>query len=81
MQHVKHQVVRNKIDLTDACQVHAWTKRLDISADGLRAIVSKVGDSVATVTKEIEPRRSGHQPPDPAAADAEGEFPAPDTAR
>jgi uncharacterized protein DUF3606 len=60
MQRVKHQPVRNKIDLTNASQVRAWTKRLDISADELRAIVNKVGDSVATVTKQIELQRTVH---------------------
>jgi hypothetical protein len=60
MQRVKHQPVRNKIDLTNASQVRAWTKRLDISADELRAMVNKVGDSVATVTKQIELQRTAH---------------------
>jgi len=81
MQRVKHQPIRNKIDLTDVRQVRAWTRRFDIDADGLKAIVNRVGDSVATVTKEIELQRSGLRPPDPAAADAKSESPPIGTAR
>jgi Protein of unknown function (DUF3606) len=62
MQRVKHPPVRNKIDLTDSNQVRAWTRRLAITAKEIEAIVSKVGDSVAAVTKEIELQRSGHKP-------------------
>ena len=78
MQRVKHPPVRNKINLTDASQVRAWTRRLDITADALKMVVSKVGDSVATVSKEIELQRSGRLRPDPVqGADAEGQLPAP----
>jgi hypothetical protein len=73
MQRVKHYPVRNKIDLTNASQVRAWTKRLDITADELRAIVNKVGDSVATVTKQIELQRTAH-PLRPAATGDKPEF-------
>jgi hypothetical protein len=58
MQRVRRPPIRNKIDLTDANQVRAWTRRLDVTADALKAVVSKVGDSVTTVTKEIELQRS-----------------------
>jgi hypothetical protein len=78
MRRVKHQPVRNKIDLTDASQVRAWTKRLDINADELKEIVNKVGASVATVSKEIELQRSSRLPPDRIqGTDAEGQLPAP----
>jgi hypothetical protein len=78
MQRVKHPPVRNKINLTDARQVRAWTRRLDITADALKMVVSKVGDSVATVSKEIELQRSGRPRPDPSeGTDAEGQSPAP----
>ena len=79
MQRVKRPPIRNKINLADANQVRAWTRRLDISADALTAVVNKVGDSVATVTKEIELQRSGQpresSPPRPSA-EAEGQLPA-----
>jgi uncharacterized protein DUF3606 len=51
MQRVKHPPIRNKIKLADAAQVRAWTRRLKLSADELKTIVDKVGDSVAAVTK------------------------------
>jgi hypothetical protein len=71
MQRVKHPPVRNKIDLADPSQVRAWARRLDVTTDTLKAVISKVGASVVTVTKEIELQRSG--PLDPVqGADAEG---------
>ncbi|MFL6827274.1 MAG: DUF3606 domain-containing protein, partial [Bradyrhizobium sp.] len=51
MQRVKHPPIRNKIDMADPAQVRAWTKRLRIGADDLKALVEKVGNSVAAVTK------------------------------
>jgi hypothetical protein len=62
MQRVKHPPIRNKINLTDPAQFRAWTRRLKLSADELKAIVEKVGDSAAAVTKEIDLQRQGHQP-------------------
>jgi transposase-like protein len=67
MQRVRHPPIRNKIDLTDPGQVRAWTRRLRVRAGALRAIVAKVGNSVAAVTKEVELQRAGQQPsPAPA---------------
>ena len=62
MQRIKHPTLRNKIDLADATQSRAWTRRLHVSADELKAIVEKVGNSVAAVTKEVELQRLSHQP-------------------
>jgi hypothetical protein len=83
MQRIKHPPIRNKINLADPAQVRAWTRRLRISADALKCVVGKVGDSVAAVTKEIELQRATRQPPpaptsrsEPSEA-AEGELPAP----
>jgi hypothetical protein len=42
--------------LADPTQVRAWTRRLAISADSLKAVIDKVGNSVAAVTKEVELR-------------------------
>jgi hypothetical protein len=58
MQRIKHPPVRNKIDLAEPIQVRAWTRRLDISADALKAVVEKVGNSVAAVTKEAGLQRT-----------------------
>ena len=58
MPRVKHPPIRNKINLAEPIQVRAWTRRLDVSPDALKAVVEKVGNSVAAVTKEIELRRT-----------------------
>jgi hypothetical protein len=58
MQRIKHPPIRNKIDMTDRAQVRAWNRRLGISADSLKAVVDKVGNSVAAVTKEVELQRA-----------------------
>ena len=60
MQRIKHPPIRNKISLADPTQVRAWTRRLAISADSLKAVIDKVGNSVAAVTKEVELRRAAH---------------------
>jgi hypothetical protein len=60
MQRIKHPPVRNKISLADPTQVRAWTRRLAISADLLKAVINKVGNSVAAVTKELELQRAAH---------------------
>jgi hypothetical protein len=80
MQRAKHPPIRNKINLTDPAQFRAWTRRLKLSADELKAIVEKVGDSAAAVTKEIDlQRQSRQQCPDPSSPNppAENELPAP----
>jgi len=79
MQRIKHPTIRNKINLADPAQVRAWTRRLRISADALKAVVGKVGNSVTAVTKEIELQRASHQPsPVPnSSPTAEGELPTP----
>jgi hypothetical protein len=58
MQRIKHPPIRNKINLAEPTQVRAWTRRLDISADALKAVVDKVGNSVAAVAKQIELQRA-----------------------
>ncbi len=80
MQRVKRPIIRNKIDVADPAQLRAWTRRLRVPADELKAIASKVGNSVAAVTKEVELQRLSHQPsPLPSTADepAEGELAVP----
>jgi Protein of unknown function (DUF3606) len=62
MQRIKRAPIRNKVNLTDPAQVRAWTRRLGLPADELKAVVEKVGNSVAAVTKEVELRRASHQP-------------------
>jgi len=54
--------MRDKIDLADAGQLRAWTRRFRIRPDKLQAIVGKVGNSAAVVAKEIELQRINEQP-------------------
>ena len=58
MRHAKLQPIRNKIDLADPSQIRIMRRRLGISADDLRRVVEKVGNSIAAVCKEIEPQRA-----------------------
>jgi len=51
MHRTNHPPLRNKINLTDSAQVRAWARRLGVSADELKAVVEKVGNSIAAVTK------------------------------
>ena len=79
MQRIKRPPIRNKIDLSDPGQVRAWTRRLGISTDALKAIVDKVGNSVAAVTKEVELQRINQKPcpvPPIPRVPAEGKLPA-----
>jgi hypothetical protein len=62
MQHAIRPPVRNRINLANPKEVRAWTRRLNVTPDALKAVIDKVGESVATVTKEIELQRSGQQP-------------------
>jgi predicted RNA-binding protein YlqC (UPF0109 family) len=54
MRHPKPQPVRNKIDLADPSQTRSLQRRLGISADDLQRVVGKVGNSIATVSKEVQ---------------------------
>jgi Protein of unknown function (DUF3606) len=58
MRHIKPPSIRNKIDLSDANQLRVMKKRLGVSDDDLRRIVEKVGNSIATVSKEVELERA-----------------------
>jgi hypothetical protein len=78
MHRIKPPPIRNKIDLADPAQLRAWTRRLGISAEALKAVIDKVGNSVAAVTKEVELQRESHQPPATVERPpAEGELPTP----
>jgi hypothetical protein len=58
LRHTKLQPIRNKIDLADPSQIRILKRRLGISADDLQRVVEKVGTSIATVCKEIEPQKA-----------------------
>jgi hypothetical protein len=61
MQRTRHPPLRNKIDLADPAQVRVWAKRLGTSAESLKAVVEKAGNSVGAVTKEVELRQASHR--------------------
>ena len=75
MQRIKHPPIRNKINMAAPTEVRAWTRRLRIPADELKAIVEKVGNSVAVVAKEVELQRLSQEPcpvpPIPSSAPSE----------
>jgi Protein of unknown function (DUF3606) len=54
MRRIKPPPIRNKIDLSNAKEMRVLKKRLGISDDDLRRIVAKVGNSIVTVSKEVE---------------------------
>jgi hypothetical protein len=54
MRRIKPPPIRNKIDLSNANEVRVLKKRLGVSDDDLRRIVAKVGNSIVTVSKEVE---------------------------
>jgi hypothetical protein len=54
MRHARPPPVRNKIDMADPCQARSLKKRLGISADDLQRVVGKVGNSIVTVSKEVQ---------------------------
>jgi hypothetical protein len=63
MRRAKPLPTRNKIDLADPTQIRIWTRRLGITADDLRRVVGKVGNSIAGVRKEIDLRKAAPATP------------------
>jgi hypothetical protein len=74
MQRTKHPPIRNKIDFANPSQVRALSRRLRVPAEELKAIVEKVGNSVAAVSKEVQLRRMPQQPCAVPAVAAPEEF-------
>ena len=54
MRRIKPSPIRNKINFSNANELRVLKKRLGVSADDLRRIVAKVGNSIVTVSKEVE---------------------------
>jgi Protein of unknown function (DUF3606) len=70
MRRIKPPPIRNKIDLSNANEMRVLRKRLGVSDDDLRRIVAKVGNSIVTVSKEVELEKANganSQPPSPQA--------------
>jgi Protein of unknown function (DUF3606) len=66
MQRIRRPPIRNKIDPADPAQIRAWTRRLGVSADALQAVVDRMGNSVAAVTKEVGLQRAVRRGPPPS---------------
>jgi uncharacterized protein DUF3606 len=58
MHRPKIQPIRNKLDLNDRVQVRVVTKRLGVSAAELNELVGRVGNSIATIAKEVHLQRA-----------------------
>ena len=65
MQRIRRPPIRNKIDPADPAQIRAWTRRLGVPADALQAVVDRMGNSIAAVTKEVELQRAARGAPPP----------------
>jgi Protein of unknown function (DUF3606) len=63
MRRAKPLPARNKIDLADPTQIRVWTRRLGITTDDLQRVVRKVGNSIASVSKEIQLRKAAPRTP------------------
>jgi hypothetical protein len=63
MRRAKPLPARNKIDLADPAQIRVWTRRLGITTDDLQRVVRKVGNSIASVSKEIHLRKAAPRTP------------------
>ena len=50
--------IRNKLDLTDRVQTRLVKKRLGLSDAELTAIVGRIGNSIATISKEAAKQRA-----------------------
>ena len=61
----KPPATRNKVDLNDAAQVRILKRRLKVTEEELRRVVDKVGDSIATISKEVEVEKATDTPARP----------------
>ena len=54
--------IRNKLDLTDRVQMRLVRKRLGLSDAELTAIVGRIGNSIAAISKEAAQQRANALP-------------------
>ncbi len=54
--------IRNKLDLTDRGQTRLVRKRLSLSDAELAAIVGRIGNSIAAISKEVAKQRANALP-------------------
>jgi len=55
---MKPRVFRNRLDLNDRVQVRVIRKRLRISEAELAQIVTKIGNSISAISKEVSTQRT-----------------------
>lgn len=55
----KHQADRSRINLNEDFEVKYWTRHLGVSREELEKAIGKVGNSAATVRKELAISNSG----------------------
>ena len=67
---LKPQSIRNQLDLADARQVRSVKKRLRISEGELNEIVSRIGNSIAAISKEASFRKARRLSPPPSLPDS-----------
>ncbi len=51
------KLFRNRLDLADRVQVRVVKRRLRVSEEDLRAAIDKVGNSIASISKELDLQR------------------------
>jgi hypothetical protein len=59
----KPHPVRTTLDLGDEAQVKSLRRRLGLSNEDLVRIVTKVGNSIAAISKEVEIEQAGNAAP------------------
>ena len=65
MRRTKSQPIRNKLDMADRNQVRVVKKRLRISEAELTRVVSKIGNSISAISKEVALQRARSLPEPP----------------
>ena len=65
MRRTRSQPIRNKLDMADPKQVRVVKKRLRISEAELTRLVSKIGNSISAISKEVALQRARSLPEPP----------------
>jgi len=52
------KLFRNRLDLTNRVQVRVVKRRLRVSEEDLKAAIDKVGNSIASISKELDLQRA-----------------------
>ena len=60
MRQQKVRPIRNRVNLADAKQVRAIRRRFRVSEEELTQIVSRIGNSIAAIGKEVASQRAAH---------------------